>query len=560
MGDERVVEGRAEGPGTTVPQPHWDAATPADRRAVATPRAASPREFGTEPTATVTRRSESGAVPVAASRAGSDSARTPDDASGWEPATGPTGAVARVEDFRTWLATVDVHELTDAERVTLLASLESVKGAASAAQARATDAFRCSQEHNRPQDSARSVGSQIALARREPPTLGNRFVGLSRALVHEMPHTMTALTTGAISERHAVVMAQATACLSVADRGEVDSRLAGVLGRLGVQAVARAAARVTTELDAASIVRRMEAAARSRRVTTRPAPDGMAYLTVLGPLKDIVGAYACLQARAKSVVGGHAPDEAPDGRGVGAVMTDTALQLLSGRAIGQTQPVEVNLVITDRALLGTGDPTRDLNEPARIPGHGPVPAPVARAWLRNDPLPTPNTAGTPTTTASDTPSSVWLRRLYTTPDGRDLVAMDSHRRTFTGLLRRMLILRDDVCATPWCNAPIIHADHTHPARDGGPTTYTNGTGDCARCNHVKEAPAWRVDVRDTGLTPGHPRTLRFTTPTGHTYNSTAPPLTGWGWKPTNRQQRPRTRRSPRASPLERAHINRLASA
>jgi hypothetical protein len=481
MGDERVVEGWAEGPEAAVPQADSDTVWPAASAAVATPYA------------------------------------TP----GPDAADEPGCALARVEEFRTWLATVDVHELTDAERISLLTSLESVKGAASAAQARATDAFRCSQEHTRPQDSARSVGSQIALARREPPTLGDRFVGLSRALVHEMPHTMTALTTGAITERHAVVMAQATACLSATDRAEVDTRLSAVLGSLGVQAMARAAARVAAELDAASVVRRMEAAARSRRVTTRPAPDGMAYLSILGPLKDIVGAYASLQARAKSVVGGQAPEENPDGRRVAAVMTDTALRLLSGRAIGQTQPIEVNLVITDRALLGTGDPTRDVNEPARIPGHGPIPAPTARAWLRND------------------HGSVWLRRLFTTPDGRDLVAMDSRRRTFTGLLRRMLILRDDVCATPFCNAPIIHADHTHPARHGGPTTYTNGTGHCARCNHVKEAPDWQVDLIHTGLTPGHPRQLAFTTPTGHTYNSTAPPLTGWGWQPaTHPHERP----------------------
>ena len=33
----------------------------------------------------------------------------------------------------------------------------------------------------------RSVGSVVALARRESPSLGDRFVGLARALVHEMP-------------------------------------------------------------------------------------------------------------------------------------------------------------------------------------------------------------------------------------------------------------------------------------------------------------------------------------------------------------------------------------
>ena len=52
----------------------------------------------------------------------------------------------------------------------------------------------------------------------------------------------------------------------------------------------------------------------------------------------------------------------------------------------------------------------------------------------------------------------------------------------------MLVLRDDVCTTPWCDAPIAHADHPQPVRDSGPTDWRNGSGKCARCNHVKEAP------------------------------------------------------------------------
>ncbi len=148
-------------------------------------------------------------------------------------------------------------------------------------------------------------------------------------------------------------------------------------------------------------------------------------------------------------------------------------------------------------------------EPARIPGHGPVPAPVARAWVRG---------------ADE--GSVWLRRLYTSPGGRDLVAMDGRRRLFTGLLGRMLVLRDDTCATPWCDAPIVQADHTSPARDGGPTSFDNGSGDCARCNQVKEAPGWRVDV-----IRGSPREIEVHTPSGHAYRSLAPPLLGWGSDP-----------------------------
>ncbi len=64
---------------------------------------------------------------------------------------------------------------------------------------------------------------------------------------------------------------------------------------------------------------------RSRRVTLRAAVDGMAYLTVLGPMVEVAGAHAALTARARSVVAGHCDDEPHAGRSVGAVAADTAL-------------------------------------------------------------------------------------------------------------------------------------------------------------------------------------------------------------------------------------------
>jgi len=69
-----------------------------------------------------------------------------------------------------------------------------------------------------------------------------------------------------------------------------------------------------------------------------------------------------------------------------------------------------------------------------------LPAAAARALLdpdRDDP------SGT---------ARVWVRRLYTNPEDGQLVAMDSRRRLFDGMLRRMVILRDDTCLTPWCDA------------------------------------------------------------------------------------------------------------
>jgi hypothetical protein len=94
--------------------------------------------------------------------------------------------------------------------------------------------------------------------------------------------------------------------------------------------------------------------------------------------------------------------------------------------------------------------------------------------------------------------------------------MDSHSRCFTANQRRFLLLRDQTCRTPWCDAPIRHADHVIPVEDGGPTTVDNGQGLCEACNYTKTAPGWQQQT--------DPATddIITTTPTGHTYRSSPP--------------------------------------
>jgi len=111
--------------------------------------------------------------------------------------------------------------------------------------------------------------------------------------------------------------------------------------------------------------------------------------------------------------------------------------------------------------------------------------------------------------------------------------MDSTRRLFPTALRRFLITRDGTCRTPWCDAPIAHADHVTPHAEGGPTSAANGQGLCVRCNLVKEEPGWTSHVLHPGLpdtTPTQdgqshrPHTVQTTTPTGHRYLGAAPPV------------------------------------
>ncbi|MGZ8741929.1 MAG: HNH endonuclease, partial [Nocardioides sp.] len=112
----------------------------------------------------------------------------------------------------------------------------------------------------------------------------------------------------------------------------------------------------------------------------------------------------------------------------------------------------------------------------------------------------------------------------THPGTGELVAMDSRRRFFDGNLRAFLIARDQTCRTPWCDAPIRHADPVVPHDAGGATSAADGQGLCEHCNHTKQAPGWRARPAP-GSRPGR-HIIETTTPTEHTYRSGAPPLPG----------------------------------
>lgn len=100
--------------------------------------------------------------------------------------------------------------------------------------------------------------------------------------------------------------------------------------------------------------------------------------------------------------------------------------------------------------------------------------------------------------------------------------MEQTSRTFDGLLRDLIRLRDQTCRTPYCDAPIRHIDHVTTHADGGPTSYDNAQGLCQTCNYAKEHPAWRT----SRVIGSDHHEVKITTPTGHTYRSQPPPLPG----------------------------------
>ena len=333
---------------------------------------------------------------------------------------------------------------------------------------------------------------QIALARRVSPHQGKRLLALAKRLQSDLPHTRAAFAAGRISERRAEIVTRETECLTAEHRLEVDRRIADDPTRIEAMGNRELAARVqeiSYALDARAWVKRRARAESDRRVTCRPAPDVMTHLSVLLPVKQGVAVFATLRREADRL------RAAGDPRGRGQIMADTLVARVVSSSSSQGSAgigVTINVVVPDTVLLG-GDGA------AHVLGHGPVPGDLVREW------------------ATDADALVALRRLYAAPDSGRLVAMDSRATVFPRALATMIAMRDQVCRTPWCDAPIRHSDHVKSRDEGGETSEANGQGLCEGCNHAKQATGWRARPR-----PGPRHTVETTTPTGHRYRSRAP--------------------------------------
>ncbi|QDY88867.1 DUF222 domain-containing protein [Arthrobacter sp. UKPF54-2] len=398
-----------------------------------------------------------------------------------------------------------------------LRALEDRKSAIAARQARLAVALDLARRREQaaiglPADQiGAGVGAEIALARRESPAKGSRLLGLAKALVTEMPHTLAALETGQLNEWRATLLVRETACLSAEERAAVDEELApdtGTFDGAGDRRIIAAARAAAYRRDPRTVTQRASHAATERHVSLRVAPDTMCYLTALLPVAAGVAVYAALSRHADSA------RNAGDPRTRGQLMADALVERTTGTP-GGISGIEIQLVMTDRTLF-QGD-----GEAARLPGYGVVPAGWARQLLagsggRTGAGPAPDTGG-----GTDHAFRLWLRRLYTAPGAGELIALDSRARLFPPGLRRFLTARDETCRTPYCDAPIRHFDHIVAWHSGGATDQSNGAGLCEACNHTKEAPGWSVRPR-----PGPRHTIETTTPAGHSYRSMAPPLPG----------------------------------
>ncbi|MGJ0118352.1 DUF222 domain-containing protein [Williamsia sp. MIQD14] len=421
--------------------------------------------------------------------------------------------VVALQSFLSRLTDVPdaADEATAIDRISLLESIKAGCAAAQAVETMRLEELRVEAESAVGVPAARQgrgLAAEVALARKASGSAGGRYLGFARALMREMPHTRAALASGALTEWRATILVRETAHLTAQDRGEIDRRICAdtsLLDGVGDRALDAEVKRIAYELDPQAVVDRHALAPSDRRVSTRPAPDGMVRLSALLPLVSGISVFASLKKHADATVGG-------DDRTHAQVMADALVERVTGAATAGALPVAVNLVMSDEVLLG------DSSAAAQVTGYGPIPADTARAVV---------------STALDADTASTLRRLYKAPSSGALVAMDSTARLFPAGLKHFLDVRDLSCRIPYCDAPIAEYDHAEPHSRGGETSADNGSGMCVSHNRAKQNPGWLVVTdHDTGR-----HTTTLTTPTGHSHASRAPAPPGHHDRPVSPVER-----------------------
>jgi hypothetical protein len=224
-----------------------------------------------------------------------------------------------------------------------------------------------------------------------------------------------------------------------------------------------------------------ESGLEKRRIVVEPNSDGTANLLLLNaPPTEVAMARQRLEALARSAGSSDDP-RSPD-----QLRADTALDVLIGRDQGQTARVNIDIVVDLPTLMGMAD------NPAEVPGFGPVIAEIARNAAVED------AGGTWTGTVLD--------------HGVPGATMTLRRRPTAGMKRWIRALHP-TCIHPGCRHPASKADidHTREWSKGGKTTLHNLAPLCEYHHKLKDK-GWSYSRRPDG-------SFRFISPLGHRYST-----------------------------------------
>ena len=357
--------------------------------------------------------------------------------------------------------------------------------------------------------SEQVLASELSPALRIGSTTAQHRITQARSLTEDLPATLAAYTAGTIHYGHVHAMQDTAALLAAPveapDGTEGDPLYAGDALRVALAEVEKTCLPGVDRLSPAQLRRRLTRALQSlsaghirrtktvreatRFLTFTPCDDGInAHVTGLVPL----AAGLRLDAHLTACADATNPDNP---RGTDAEGRTHAARRVDALCDGPGSPsVQINVTVAATTLLGLDDDPADVVTPTLALS---VPAEVAR----------------------DLAADATWRRILTDPAG---TVIDVGTRTYrpSADIARRVRARDTTCVFPGCTRPSQHCDldHVIPFAQGGETTVENLAPECRHHHRLKTHTRWQVKPHPTT------RGWRWTSPTGHTYDTgTDPP-------------------------------------
>lgn len=371
----------------------------------------------------------------------------------------------------------------------------------------------------------RSLHLELAAITHTPERTIQQRIQESETLVHELPATLAALASGALSIAHARVIVDQLSSVDAPDRGAFEALILPIAKTHTAAHVRQSARKLREKLHPETSASRHRSANLERRVEFTPALDGMAWLSVLATAPVALAIQDRLTGLAREA------RHVGDTRTTPQLEADAAATLLmhgtTARGendlpdwfipgmldITHTIVPTVHLTVPVLTMLGHDD------APAGLDGYGPIDHETA------------------TRLAANAPSFI---RILTHPHTGSVLSVGRDRYAPPPDLKRMLAVRDAHCRAPGCNraANRCDIDHTVAWAAGGSTSAGNLAHLCPGHHHLKHETGWTVQHSDNGL-------LTWTTPSGRQHTTIPDPP---DWQPLPRADPPPDRSAAAASP------------
>jgi len=373
-------------------------------------------------------------------------------------------------------------------------------------------------------DQTRGAAACVAIARKQSPNGYRNYLVNCRILFEDTPNIAAAFSRGEFTEPQIFTILNELQTVKAQRRTEFDDLFGqnpNMFEGMGRNRIKDTVRNFTLSFNSDPVSKEHKTVEESRFARmTIDEKKGCVKLTAQFPLLSGMGLKNYLYKESRKL------NKKGDKRTKDQIRADI---LFSYMMIGEPSKMPINLqvgvIMTERALF------QGEREPAFLEGYGYIPAQEVREWIGGHQI--DNELTFEEMEAKLTPEHIEeievlteLARIYTAPGNQDLISMDSKARIFPEKLKKFVSIRDRHCRTPFCDGIVAETDHLEQYARGGKTNVHNSCGRCENCNKNKEAYGWIELTAMKG-----PHTMLISPVSGMSYQSTAPPATGYVHKP-----------------------------